>query len=60
MDTLQITNAIRNISPTNRFFKGCYYNRNIPFHLMKERECFFYRKHNNQHKKYGSLDIILY
>ena len=41
MDTLQIMYAVQNISPTNRFFKGCYYNRNIPFNLMKERECFF-------------------
>ena len=41
MDSLQIKDAIQNISPTNRFFKGCYYNRNIPFHLMRERECFF-------------------
>ena len=41
MDTIQIKFAIRSLFPANILFKGCYYNRNIPFDLLKEKECFF-------------------
>ena len=40
MNGLQIKAALE-IMPDVQNFKGCYYNKNIPFELMKERECFF-------------------
>ena len=41
MNGYQITNALANIPETERLFRGCYYNRNIPFRLFNEESCFF-------------------
>lgn len=41
MDSNQLTQILQMIPETNGLFKGCFYNRNIPFQLMHEKECFF-------------------
>ena len=41
MNGFQISNALNIIPETENLFRGCYYNRNIPFSLFNERTCFF-------------------
>lgn len=41
MDSYQIGKALNIIPEIGNLFKGCYFNRNIPFELKYERECFF-------------------
>ena len=41
MNSFQISEALRIIPETDGLLKGCFYNRNIPFQLSKEKECFF-------------------
>ena len=41
MDNYQIVKALDLIPEVGNLFKGCFFNRNIPFSFMYERECFF-------------------
>ena len=40
MNGFQESNALNVLPKTVNVFRGCYYNRNIPFSLINEHKCF--------------------
>ena len=41
MNGYQINNALAIIPETERLFRGCYYDWNIPIRFFNEESCFF-------------------
>ena len=41
MDNHQITQSIQAISELKWLYKGCFYNKTIPFGMFQQKDCFF-------------------